>query len=180
MQRIAQVAVLLALVEKLHENHSWCGETHIQKAAFFLKDMLHAELDYDFMLYKHGPYSFDLNDELGRLRAEGLVTVVPKDPYGPSILPGGNWHYLKDKFPKALARHAEKIDFVGRWLGGKKVAELERLATAWFVTKENPNLSLKNRSEKIVEIKPHISPEEAEEALREVDAKSREAEQIAA
>lgn len=179
MKRMAQVALLLSLVEKLHENHSWCGETHIQKATYFLKEMLNVELDYNFILYKHGPYSFDLSDELGRLRADGQVKVISQFPYGPSILPSSSWESLKSKFPKTLTKYGKEINFIGSWLGDKRVSELEKLATALYVMKEGgSDAAIRALAKRIVELKPHINPSEAEEALREVEDRKEEAQQM--
>ena len=59
-----QKALLAELIEKLQENGSWCGETHVQKCAYFLEDLLGVPVGCEFVLYKHGPYSFDLHDAL--------------------------------------------------------------------------------------------------------------------
>ena len=64
MTRLQRVAVLTKLTEKLHESGSWCGETHLQKAAYFLQELFNVLLVYEFILYKHGPFSFALRDEL--------------------------------------------------------------------------------------------------------------------
>lgn len=168
MKKMARVAVLLSLVEELKKNGSWCGETHIQKSTYFLQQMLEGDLGHEFILYKHGPYSFDLSEELGRLRADNLVKVVPQNPYGPQMLPGSAWDDLKKTFPKTINRYAEKIAFLGHWLGNKGVAELEKLATALYVTKEL-NVEEGQRAEKIHELKPHVSLEEARTALHELD-----------
>jgi hypothetical protein len=60
MNRLQRAVVLLSLLERLKERGSWCGETHLQKSAYFLQDMLSAPLGFDFILYKHGPFAFDL------------------------------------------------------------------------------------------------------------------------
>ena len=170
MKRMARFTVLLSLVEELKENGSWCGETHIQKTTYFLQQMLEGDLGHEFVLYKHGPYSFDLSEELGRLRADNLVVVVPQRPYGPQMLPGPACDDLKETSPKTIKKYAERIAFLGRWLGDKGVAELERLATALYVSKEL-NVEEGQRAEKINELKPHVSLEEARTALDELDMK---------
>ncbi len=178
MKRMARIAVLLSLVEELKKNDSWCGETHIQKATYFLKTMLGTDLGHEFILYKHGPYSFDLNEELGHLRADNLLQVVPKYPYGPRILPGEGWADLKENYPETLGRYANQIAFLGKWLGNKGVAELERLATALYVTKEL-EIAPDQRVTKIHELKPHVSLEEAEMALSELDTQLKKTQEIA-
>ena len=37
-------------------------------------------LGYDFTLYKHGPFSFDLRDDIHALRADGLLDLEPRPP----------------------------------------------------------------------------------------------------
>jgi len=50
------------------------------------------------------------------------------------------------------------------------VSELERLATALYVTQEiNPKGSSEFRAQRITELKPHISMEEALTAVKEID-----------
>ena len=63
---------------------SWCGETHIQKTSYVAKCVEHVPFESEFVLYKHGPYSFDLNAVLNRMRSQGIITLVPQGSYGAS------------------------------------------------------------------------------------------------
>lgn len=60
MERLNRAAVLLNLVETLRSKGSWASETHFQKAAYFLQELLRVPLEFEFILYKHGPFSFGL------------------------------------------------------------------------------------------------------------------------
>jgi hypothetical protein len=75
MKRQKRDAILLELIDKLERRGSWCGETHIQKATFFLQEMLRVPMDFGFILYKHGPFSFELRDELTAMRADNYITA---------------------------------------------------------------------------------------------------------
>lgn len=55
MNRTQRQAILLALIQRLREKGSWCGETHIQKSAYFLQELLGVPLDLNVIFYKHGP-----------------------------------------------------------------------------------------------------------------------------
>lgn len=55
--------------------------------------------------------------------------------------------------------------------------DLERLGTALFFARERPELPLNDQAALIHEAKPHISVEEAAEALRAVGRLLREAEE---
>ncbi len=171
MERNKRAVILLALVQSLKDNSSWCGETHIQKATYFLQEMMQVPLGFDFILYKHGPFSFDLTDEITAMRADNLLRLVAQPyPYGPSILPGEASQSLMERFPKTLRKFAPHIGLVAEKLGGKKVSELERLATALYVTLKNEtDGDLQSRASRIHDLKPHASIDQALEATQMVD-----------
>src|SRR5205807_4290662 len=95
---------------------------------------------FDFTFYKHGPFSFEFNDKITSLRADSLLSIKARDPYGPTILLGENSERFLDRFPKTRVRYRDQIEFVTSRLANKNVTELERLATAMYVThNELPN-----------------------------------------
>jgi uncharacterized protein YwgA len=69
MDRLWRASLLLTMNEELRRAGSWAGETHMQKAIFFLQELIKVPLGFEFLLYKHGPFSFDLRDELTFMRA---------------------------------------------------------------------------------------------------------------
>ena len=73
-------AVVTRLVEKMQDRDGWCGETHIQKTAYFLQGLVSVPLDYEFIIYKHGPYSFDLHDDLMAMRANKFLKAEARPP----------------------------------------------------------------------------------------------------
>ncbi len=48
MKRLQRSAVILSLIEALLQRGNWGGETHIQKATYFLQDFLRVQ---DLYLY---------------------------------------------------------------------------------------------------------------------------------
>lgn len=165
-----QIAVLLQLAEELRNRGSWCGETHIQKASYFLQELLEVPTEHDFILYKHGPFSFDLRDELASLRADGLLEIkLRPSPYSPSLVVTEGAKRFRQRYPVTLARYADEISFVAEKLGNKGVAELERLATALYVSLgAEKGASEYDLAEELVEVKPHVSLPQAEEAVETV------------
>ena len=84
------------------------------------------------------------------------------------------------RFPVTLAKYADEIDFVVRALGTKEVVELDTLATALYVTRENGSPGdVEGRARRLVELKPHVSFQQALDAVREADRIAREAESLA-
>ena len=169
MNRPRRIAVLSALAEKLLLKGSWCGETHLQKATYFLQELIGVPTDFEFILYKHGPFSFDLRDELMAMRAEGFFKLhVREERYGPSMLPTERSKHLRDKYPKTLGQFEKQIDFVAERLGAKNAAKLEQLATGLYATLKQPEELPETLAKWIAEMKPHVSFDEAMVAVEDV------------
>jgi uncharacterized protein YwgA len=145
----------------------------MQKAAFFLQELMNVTLDFDFILYKHGPFSFDLRDELTFMRAQGFLRLEPQYPYGPTLIGGEKSELLKQAFRQAIEKHLPKIRFVSQKLGNKTVAELERTATALYIRLREPTEV--DPVERLRSLKPHIALPEAQAAVSEVEQITRDA-----
>ena len=171
MKRLQRDAVLLSLVDKLKAKGSWCGETHIQKATYFIQELFEIPLGFEFILYKHGPFSFDLSDELTAMRADMLLRLQPQlRPYGPSLVPMEGSKLIKEHFPSTLKKYNSHIKFVADQFGDKGVAELERMATALFVIKKfESEEDIESRATLITKLKPHVKIDEARDAVIKVD-----------
>ena len=168
MNQLERASVLLNLIETLRSRESWASETHLQKSTYFLQGLLGVPLEFQFILYKHGPFSFDLREELSGMLADSFLKWEPQYPYGPSLKPGPASENLKRQI-KTASRFSKQIEFVAEKLGEKTVVELERLSTALFVTLEKGG-DIADRAARISELKPHIKISDAREAAREMDA----------
>lgn len=82
MKRLQREAVLLSLIIEMKARGSWCRETHIQKTTYFLQELLEVPMGFEFILYKHGPFSFDLSDEITAMRSNALLQYQSHAPYG--------------------------------------------------------------------------------------------------
>jgi hypothetical protein len=169
MTSLKQSAIVAALAEKLRESGSWCGETHLQKAAYFLATLFETPLETEFVMYKHGPFSFDLRELLGEMRAREFIELEPQPyPYGPRLAVTSVGTALERRFPKTLSKLNPKIDFVSTTLGDLGVADLERLATALYIGDQNPDAEREFQIDEMVYLKPHISRVQADEAFDRV------------
>ena len=174
LKRMQRDAVLLSLMNEMRTNGSWCGETHVQKSAYFLQELLNVPMNLEFILYKHGPYSFDLTDAITAMQADSLLEYQSRPPYGPSLLPTKTSQDFLNQYPKTLERYAKKVQFVAEKIGKMGVAELERQATALYVTL-NEKGTENSRANMITGMKPHIKMDQAEKALESIDAMIKEA-----
>jgi uncharacterized protein YwgA len=181
MNQLAQKTILVGLIKRLADKGSWAGETHLQKAAYLLAELRGVDFDFDFILYKHGPFSFELRDELSSMRAEGFVDrFAPSPRYGPRLVVTARGKELEQRFAKTMQRYGESLDWITDVLGDRGVMDLERLATAMWVTRQSPDESVRARAEALTDVKPHISLEAAVESVEEIDRLLAEQEQPAA
>jgi uncharacterized protein YwgA len=180
MNRLQRAAVLTELMDHLRAHGSWCGETHVQKAVYFLQDVLRVPTGFEYILYKYGPYSFDLTEELTALRADYLIQLDHKSPgYGPALVPTATSAALRERYPKTLDEYRAQIAFLAEVFDSKGVADLEKLATALYVTRElAEGADCSGRARRLCELKPHVSQSDALAAIQQFDrivAKARDA-----
>ncbi|MBN2717053.1 MAG: hypothetical protein JXX14_14475 [Deltaproteobacteria bacterium] len=170
MNRLKKAAIITRLARKMRDKDSWCGETHLQKGLYLAQELLDVPTAFEFILYKHGPFSFGFREELGKLRADGLLDLEPQPrPFGPRFLTTKRSKEIEARFPRTIDNVDEKLNFIAGKLGGKGVSDLEKLATALFVTKNYPDCSsITMRAEKLHELKPHVSISDAQTALEQI------------
>ena len=161
-------AIVAQLVGDMRENEGWAGETHVQKTLFFLQELLQVPSGYNFVLYKHGPYSFDLHDDLGRMLTNSVLELEPRPPYGPSFGLEDVGERVIQRRKQVVNQYSAQVEFIVATLGTKDVRELERLGTALLLKKGCPSSDEVTLASKIVELKPHIPENLAFDAVREV------------
>jgi hypothetical protein len=179
MERLSyssRCALIIDLIKRLRERGSWCGETHVQKALFILQDISKSNFGYKFIIYKHGPYSFELNNELAAMRAAKILEFqFPREGYGPSIGPTSFGERVYKANEENIQRYFSINKFLAEWFAASDVRHLEKVATAYYVTKKNPRDPAIDRARKLISLKPHVDIRAAEEAVRIVDEKRKEA-----
>lgn len=165
MNRSERAALVAELLDRMHKRGSWSGATHLQKSLFYLQTALKVPLNYNFTLYKHGPYSFDLRDDLTEMQVMGVLELKANPmPYGPSFVATELSQRLRSKVGSVMG-YREKIKFAADNLGPLGVTALERLSTAQFVYLENPTGSRVELAKRIHELKPHIPIDQAAGAV---------------
>lgn len=169
MKSNQRAAVLTLLIREMGQRGSWCGETHIQKAVFLLQELVGVDLSLDFVLYRHGPFSFDLRDELSSMEADELLSVVVRQPgYGPAYVPTDFSFTFLERFPNTVSRYHDRVTFVAEEIGDKGVADLERLSTAFYVASREGIMDPDERANRVVDLKPHVTLPDARAASAEV------------
>jgi hypothetical protein len=170
MDQLQREALLVYLAERLRDAGSWCGETQLQKTAYFLQDLTGVPLGYDFMLYKHGPFEFELRGEIRELIGyEMLAVETQPPPYGPRLRPTKAGNNFISTYREAIEEHSTAVEFVVEVLGNSGAARLEKLGTALWYTVRGNRETREQKAQKIHDRKPHITVEDAMEAIAEVE-----------
>ncbi len=170
MDRLKQAAVLTHLIKRMRDEGSWCGETHIQKCVYFLQELTAVDFGFKFVLYRHGPFSFDLRAELTGLRADHLVKLEVVRPYGAKFYTTAQSDRIRSRFPRTLERFEKQIEFVVERLARQGIWDLERIATAYFIKCRHPEFeSVDSIAKELVRLKPHVSLENAIKAVKTAD-----------
>jgi hypothetical protein len=173
-----RAALVAELVGRLRTHGSWAGETHVQKTTYFLQQLLGVPMGLPFQLYKFGPYSFELRELLGQMRGLHQLELEPQpNPYGPKLTVGPGAPQLQTRFPKTIEKYGAAVDFVASAVGPFGVGSLEHIATALLVQTELPDAGVAEQAARLHAYKPHVSVEQANEALGEVDQLAEKAQQ---
>ena len=159
-------AYILAVIEGLRKQRSWTGKTHVQKTLFLLESAFGLPLPFQFILYKHGPYSFDVEEELERMKSYEAIRQTAVPAYGVVLQPGELAGFLKKVAPLKVEEE-DAISRVCEFVGTKDVKDLERLATAAWIRKREGVMENHKIAERLHELKPHIPIHEALRASNE-------------
>lgn len=168
MNRVERMVLVTSTLEQLRDRGSWGGETHVQKAVYFLQSLMGKDVGYEFVLYKHGPFSFELRDDLNEMVAMKLLEVEPQSPYGPKLRETQAAKTLESKFPAVVDGCSSAVSFVADRLGQLDASELERVATAQLLLSEHQTESDDWVAEELTRVKPHVSKFDANLAVEKV------------
>lgn len=163
-------ALVLALIDALRASGSRCGETHVQKSFYVLQTMSKVPSNFNFILYKHGPFSFDLQEFLHELRGDNLIADMPTGlPYGTMLAVTPQGKQIESLRADLINRYKRLFQTISERFGKKTVRDLERIATAFYVMQELPKSSVKDQAQRITFHKKHVRLDEAEQALVEAN-----------
>lgn len=171
MEHRDEISLVLRTMSRMWVHGSWCGETHIQKNMFFLQELVGIPFQWSFVLYKYGPFSFDLSYLIGEIHGYSLVKLVPQWGFRPKIQVTELGKEFYQDHDEAHSKFDKGIEFVTKELGAKNVDELEQLSTGLHVSLDDTykNQTVQARSKRLNELKPHIQLPDASFAIEQVD-----------
>lgn len=159
--------LLGALVESFTNINSggYCGQTHIHKAAFIAQELLGVPFGLNWELYTYGPFSRGVRPGLDRCEQEGTVVTLAH-PKGLRVTRPTNAPHIS-----LPAEFREKVQLVARRLAPMDRNQLEKVATAAWVTRsvEGGDMSVQSRAAQVHDLKPHIDVRIAAKAVAYLD-----------
>ncbi len=163
-------ALILAMIENLQANGSRTGKVHVIKGLALASMAGFLDIPFEFFLYKHGPYSTDIEQNLEEMVSYDGISIQPAfDGWGVILKPSENATFIKRQ-AGLTPEQRRGIERVCRFLKGKNATELERLATAMWIRKRMGIEETDDVAVKLNELKPHVSISEAREADQEIVA----------
>ncbi len=161
-------ALLLEAIEQFHANGEMPKSTHLQKAMFLLQANGIEQVPFSFILYKHGPFSLDIESELGEMKSYCAISSDSRPGFSQVLVPGTNAPALKQKAQLGNEERAAVAE-VCRFLARKPLVEMELLATAaWIKANEQPG-SPDEIANRLQVLKPYVSHPEAVRRVGEIE-----------
>jgi len=161
-------ALLLESVERFRANEDLPKGTHIQKAMFLLKTMGIGEFPFSFILYKHGPFSPDIEYEISEMKSYGAVSYDVRPGFSQVLEPGMNAPALKKKV-QLSGKEQAAVEAVCRFLAKKPLFEIELLATAAWIRENEHIRSVDEIANRLQALKPYVSRPEAMRSVGEIE-----------
>jgi uncharacterized protein YwgA len=168
----------------MREAGSWCGRMHIQKTLYTFQTLFHPgdELEVRFILYKHGPYSFALDEDLAEMEFYSGLERKEQRLYEARYEPGQGAKALRERFGSGVETWLPQIEFVARRVSRKNVRELEALCILMFVATDPQERRLYPRDvdcmSRVLELKPHLAHAEVRQAHHEYEQLASDAQAV--
>ena len=91
------------------------------------------------------------------MRAAGILEFqFPRQGYGPSIASTTFGERVREANTENTHEYIPIIQFIASWFAANDVRHLEKIATAYYVTKKNPRDPAFERAKKLSLLKPHV------------------------
>lgn len=161
-------ALLLEAIEQFHVNGEMPKSTHLQKAMFLLQANGVEQVPFSFILYKHGPFSVDVESELGEMKSYCAICSDPRPGFSQVLGAGTNAPALKQKVELGNEERATVAE-VCRFLARKPLSEIELLATAAWIKANEQLGSLDEIANRLQVLKPYVTRPEAMRTSGEIE-----------
>ncbi|MGN6276914.1 MAG: hypothetical protein ACTHNP_13440 [Solirubrobacterales bacterium] len=142
----------------------FCGQTHLHKAAFVAQEFLGVPFGLRWEIYRYGPFSREIRPVLAACEKKGTV-AIQDHPRGPRVIrpPDAPPSRVSTEFQAKLQLLSERLAPMTR-------PQLEKVATAAWVTRSNPHVkSIELRAQEMHRLKPHIDVHTGLRVVRYLD-----------
>lgn len=160
MSQPVAIQRLLGLIAALDAQGAVVSETRIVKSAYLLESMYGLPMGFNWILYKHGPYTREVNDALVGMSKGGLISIRPRKQRGIEVsVSASAMNALPTEDLLTINAVAEKVATLD-------VGELERLSTAAWISKRMTKADASVRAGYLCKWKPHVASATAVRAIK--------------
>jgi hypothetical protein len=172
--------IVARLVRRIREEGGWGSRTAIQKNLYALRTLFPRVETAEYLFYKHGVYSFELDEAIAEMVLTGELQREETRWGGRYDAPAHPRYEGEAALPGELE---PALDFVARKLAGFTARQLEALTTVMYVATDESEREYRFPPEallrRVSELKPHLSGSELQEALQTWGTLQAEAQAIA-
>ena len=163
-------ALLVDIIEKVHQGDFCNGRTALQKFIYFLQELYQMDCGYDFRFYTYGPFASEILSDLDTLEScKGIHAKFVGGYGGYDYTPGEVRERFKSKEPEFLRENENTINQMLREFGGYSAKDLELYATIVWVDR-SLKTKKKERNENTIaslvnDLKPKFDRSEIDERV---------------
>lgn len=151
---------ILEFVRSVTDENGPCDQTRLQRGAYLIQTLGGISLGYDFVLYKAGPFSPELEEDVAHLLTRNSLEWARTDGEGAGFI-------LGEEAPSRDSSDRDAvIDAIGRWVSIHDCPLLDRIGSALIIEdKVLPKGSREERVEYLADFKSNYSEESLHEAF---------------
>lgn len=162
MDKIDQKAIIALLIEKMNTGKLWASPFFLQKAVFLLQELYKIPLEFNFYIYKHAPFSNELQDTLNQMRIDDIIKVETNHLKPGNLIINNNGKQILSKLKKGPEN---EINSVINIMNEYPTSSLDHLTSAIYICTSSIQFG-KSKSNMLRHCNPFISKKESIQVLK--------------
>jgi len=168
-----RLTVITEIVRRCAERQYNLGKIQLQKMVYFFQEK-GKDLGYTYVIFHYGPFSFELAEDIERLKTLRVLNIEPDDAgYGYHITPGVHSNVFTTN-DSVINANTHALDTIIDTLGMMTASEIELVATIHYVfsvlRETNQGDIREDVIRSVAELKPQFNSEQIAHALANMPA----------
>jgi len=159
-------ALILAVIEDFHANGKAVYKHQIQKVLYLLSIQGEVNVPFDFVLYRRGPYSFEVDAEIEQMLSYAAITRAASGAYGTTFIPGRNAAFVHEHARAFTPAEQHAIHRICQFAAEQTPLELDRVSAAGWLRAREQLRDDQGIASRLRSLKSHVSNDEANTAAQ--------------